>query len=198
LAEVVGWNGRANGHRVLRVFTHNLGVISLRFIRPSKLLLQTRPVWDHGMVPFRRRTGLTAAAGELLGTPVQVAVPLQRHPPQRVVGLCLAELATLAGFMITGQDALFALLAVLAAALLVLAATNRHRVLAVNASGAVVLAATARWRPCGVIGPAPEGLSVPNPAGLGVAVMLADGRWWVDRSAFVRAQRARVLLEPDS
>lgn len=149
------------------------------------------------MVPRHRRTGLTAATAALLGAPVRVAVPLQRHRPGLVLAVCVAEIVSLVAFVATGNGILFALLLVFAVAMLAVGSTNRHRVLAISDSALLVLAATARFRPCGVVGPAPDGLTVPLPAGLGIAVALSDGTWWVDRSAFARAERARQLLQAD-
>jgi hypothetical protein len=146
----------------------------------------------------RRRLSLrlTEAASDLLGTPVQVAIPLQRHHPAVVLGMSVAEVAALVGAILTGGGAALVALVLLAIAVVTMAATNRHRVLALTSSGLLVLSATARGRPHGVVGPAPATLTLPVPSGLGAAVKLADRTWWVERAAFPRLERARQLLGP--
>jgi hypothetical protein len=72
-------------------------------------------------------------------------------------------------------------------------ATNQHRVLAVSGGELVVMAASLRGRPLAPIGTAPAALELPEPRGVGAPVILADGCWWVDRSAYGRLRRAREL-----
>jgi hypothetical protein len=144
--------------------------------------------------PLRRpKRGATALATEVLGVPVGVAVPIQRHAPHHVLTWCGVELAALALLILTGWFAALVGLAAAGLALLALAATNRRRLLAVTRSQVVVLSAGLRGRPVAAIGPAPERLVLPPPRGVGVAVQLDDGRWWVDRSAYARLRRAREL-----
>ena len=141
------------------------------------------------------RVGPTARAGQIVGRPVTVAVPLQHHPPGRVLASCAAELACFAVLVLTGSLAALAAVAAVAALLFGLAATNRRRLLAVTRLGSVELDATLRGKPTTVIGPAPDALVLPAPHGVGVPVELADGRWWVDRSHYPRLRRAREALE---
>jgi hypothetical protein len=139
---------------------------------------------------------LTSAAGDLLGTPVQVAVPLQRHHPALVLAMSLAEVAALAGAILTGGAGALLALVALAAVVVAMGATNSHRVLALTSSGPLVLTASVRGRPQGVVGPAPADLTLPIPTGLGASLVLADRTWWVERAAFPRLERARQLLAP--
>jgi hypothetical protein len=141
-----------------------------------------------------RRAGLSASTAALLGVPVGVAVPLQRHHPGMVLALSGAELAALAVLVLTANAAALIALAVVAGALATQAITNRHRVLAVTSSGVVLLAASARGRPLVALGPAPADLSLPAPSGLGAPVVLDGASWWVDRSGFPRLRQARRLL----
>ncbi len=122
-----------------------------------------------------------------------VAVPVQRHAPHHVLVWCGIELGAFALLALTGS--VIALIAVGSAgtALLVLAATNRRRVLAVTRSDVVVLRATLRGRPVALLGPAPSAVELPEPRGVGAALELDDGRWWVDRSTYPRLRRAREL-----
>jgi len=140
------------------------------------------------------RAGATTRAAELLGTPVAVAVPLQRHAPRTVLAWCAAELASFALLVLTGSLAALAAVGVVGAVLLALAATNRRRVLAVTRMGVVLLSATLRGHAVSPEGPGPEDLALPPPRGVGAPVELADGRWWVDRSAYPRLRRAREAL----
>ena len=98
---------------------------------------------------WRRRghRGLTAAVAELVGMPVGVAVPLQRHRPGLVLGACLAELAALASVILTAEPAAFAILALSAGVLVALATTNQRRVLAFTSTGVLVVVASAKGRP---------------------------------------------------
>lgn len=141
-----------------------------------------------------RRAGLTATTSAVLGAPVGVAVPLQRHHPGLVLALSGAELAALAALVITAHPAALIALAVVAAALVAQAVINARRVLAITSSGVVLLAASTRGRPLVAVGPAPAGLSLPAPTGLGVPVVLDGATWWVDRSGFARLRQARRLL----
>jgi hypothetical protein len=129
--------------------------------------------------------------------PVGVAVPLQRHPPALMTVVWLAELGAFAAFVALDQIAAFAVLALIAGAVVGLAATNRKRVLAVGRDGVFLLSASRLGRPTKLLGPAPKDLTLPVPAGLGTGVQLGPDRWWVDRSAFPRLVRARALLEAD-
>jgi hypothetical protein len=139
------------------------------------------------------RRGLSRTTAELVGTPVTVAVPLQRHHPALILGVCVAELATFAGALLLDNLAAFAVLAALAIALVVLAATNRRRVLAVTSMGMVQLAASLRGRPSAVVGPAAD-VALPTPTGLGCRVELDGRTWWVERAAYPRLARARETL----
>jgi hypothetical protein len=129
---------------------------------------------------------------------VGVAVPIQRHPPALVLTLSLVELAAFVVLIATANLAALLLLAVAAAGLLVVAATNRHRILAITSSGVVLLVASAGGKPLAAIGPAPDDLALPDPAGVGAPVELAGSRWWVDRASFPRLRRARELLRGGS
>jgi hypothetical protein len=144
---------------------------------------------------WQRRFGrqLTADASAVLATPVQVAVPLQRHRPAVVLAVSVAELlALLSAILLPSSVGLLALV-LLACLLVAMGATNRHRTLAVTANGVVVLTASARGRPRGVVGPAPADLTLPAPAGFGAPVLLDDQTWWVERAAYPRLTRARLL-----
>ena len=150
-------------------------------------------------IPVRRarlwpRAGLSASTSAVLGVPVGVAVPLQRHHPGLVLALSGAELVALAALVLTANAVALIALAVVAAALATQAVTNRHRVLAITSSGVVLLAASSRGRPLVALGPAPPDLSLPTPAGLGAPIVLDGGPWWVERSAFARLRQARRLL----
>ena len=134
-------------------------------------------------------------AGELLGIPVPVAVGLQRVPPQVVLVLCGVELASFGLLAITASLGALVATGTAGAALLVVAAVDRRRVLAVTGDGLVVLAASRRGRPRLPASPAPAGLRLPEAVGLGAPVELADGRWWVDRSGFARLRRAHELQD---
>jgi hypothetical protein len=123
-----------------------------------------------------------------------VAVPIQRHPPALVLGLSLVEVAAFVALIATANLAALILVAAAAIGLLLLGATNRHRVLAITSSGVVLLVASAGGKPLAAIGPAPDDLALPDPAGVGAPVELAGGRWWVDRASFPRLRRARELL----
>jgi hypothetical protein len=127
----------------------------------------------------------------VLGTPVTVAVPLQRHRPETVLAASVAEIAGLAALVATGRLAAMAVLVALSTVLIVVAATNTRRVLVLTGKGNVVLAASLSGRPNGVVGPAPRRIEIPEPAGLGVRVGVGGGTWWVDRSAFRALRRAR-------
>jgi hypothetical protein len=139
----------------------------------------------------RRRAGLTAEAAKVLGTPVTVAVALQRRRPDTVLAASIAEIAGLAVLIATGRLAAMAVLVALSTILIVVAATNTRRVLVLTGKGNVVLAASLSGRPNGVIGPAPRRIELPEPTGLGVSVDVGGGKWWVDRSAFRALRRAR-------
>ena len=143
---------------------------------------------------WRRRPGLSGQAAELVGTAVAVALPLQRHRPVVVFAACVAEILALAGVIVADTPAAFAILVVLAVALVVLAATNRRRVLAVTTSGVVQLAASRRGRPTAMVGPAPSDVALPAPRGLGCPAELDGRTWWVDRSAYPRLASARRVL----
>lgn len=143
-----------------------------------------------------RRRALTETAAQLLGTPVGVALPVQRHPPHRILIACGVELAVFALLALTGSLVALAAFVVCSGALLALALTNTKRVLAVSRSGVAVLAADLRNHPLAPIGDAPAGLVLPEPRGIGVPVELADGRWWVDRVHFARLRRAGELRPP--
>jgi hypothetical protein len=136
----------------------------------------------------RRLTQLTT---QVLGRPVGVALPVQRHSPKMVLFVCAAELAAVAGFIATASPAALAAIVVVAVALLALAATNRKRVLAVTSDGVAVTAASVRGRPLVEIGTAT--VDFPPPSGAGVPVVIDGTRWWVDRTAFARLARAREL-----
>jgi hypothetical protein len=137
------------------------------------------------------------AASEVLGVPVGAAVPLQRRHPALVTVASAAELIALVLLVVTGQFIAFAGLVVLAVVLVILAASNSHRLLAITANGIVVLAASAKGRPLTAIGPAPAGLSLPAPAGLAAPVDIAGRIWWVEPAAFVHLRQARELLTTD-
>ena len=141
-----------------------------------------------------RRRAITASTSEALGSPVAVAVPLQRHPPQLILVACGLELAALAALGLTGSLAAFAALCACAAGLVALGATNRRRILALTSAGPVVLDATLRREPVASRGPAPPRLALPAPTGVGCPVQLDDGRWWVDRSDYARLRRAREVM----
>jgi len=141
--------------------------------------------------PGGPRTALTAITADLLGVPVGVAIPLQRHHPAAVLAICVGELAALVAVVLVGGPVAWAAFLALAAALVALAATNRHRVLAVTSSGVLVLAASASGRPTRPLGPAPVDLDLPRPRGLGAPVRLDGRTWWVERSAFPRLAQAR-------
>lgn len=111
-----------------------------------------------------------------------------------MLALSVAELAALVVLIVTTHLAALVVLAVLGCALIGAALTNRHRVLAVTSAGVVLLAASARGRPLVPIGPAPAGLTLPEPAGLGAGVVLDGTCWWVERNAFPRLRMARSLL----
>jgi cell division protein FtsW (lipid II flippase) len=130
----------------------------------------------------------------LLGHRVVVAVPLQSQHPALVLALALAELAALAALMVTANLGAFVALVLLALALVVLAAVNRHRVLALSATGMVMLTASVTGRPLVLLGPAPADLVLPEPSGLEAAVQLQEQTWFVDRSAFPRLREARQRL----
>lgn len=140
-----------------------------------------------------QRRAVTAATERVLGIPVGVAVPVQRHPPQLVLAACGLELLALAALGLTQSLAALTALAAVAAVLAGLASTNRRRVLAVTRDGILVIAATLRRRPLAPVGYAPPGMTLPEARGVGAPVDLADGRWWVDRSDFSRLRRARDL-----
>jgi len=146
-----------------------------------------------GPSPPRRaghRRALTRAVSARLGAPVAVAVPLQRHRPTLVLGLAVVELAALAVLMATGSPAALAGLATVAVGLAGVALTNRRRILAVTAGEILVLDATLGGRPRRVLGPAAPGLRLPAPAGLEAGVELDGRRWWIDRTAYARLDRA--------
>jgi len=138
--------------------------------------------------------GATARAAEVLGTPVTVAVPLQRHSPLHVLAWCAVELVTFALLVVTGSLTALLAVAVAGTVLFALAITNRRRVLAVTRMGTVLLSATLRGRATAAIGPAPEDLELPAARGVGAPVELGDGRWWVDRASYPRLRAARDAL----
>jgi hypothetical protein len=140
---------------------------------------------------------LTTATSSVLGMPVGVALPIQRHHPGLVMALSGAELAALAVLVITADGAALLALAAVAIGLVAQAATNRRRILAITSGGVALLAASARGRPLVPLGPAPADLSLPAPAGLGVQVVLNGASWWVERSSFARLRQARELLGND-
>jgi hypothetical protein len=140
-----------------------------------------------------RRRAITATAARVLGQPVGVALPVQHHPPHRVVTVAAAEVAFFAVLALSGSLLAVGAMAVCTCVLGALAATNRKRVLAVTGDGVVVLVADMRGQPLAPIGQAPAGLDFPEPHGLGVPVELDDGRWWVDRLHYPRLRRALEL-----
>jgi len=151
-----------------------------------------------GVVPRRRRrVGAGAAASEMLGIQVSTALPLQRHPPVVVLAISVAEIAALAFLILTGSIVGLALLVLVSLVLLIVDATNRHRVLAFTSQGHVALAASKKGQPRAVIGPLPGPLALPEPAGLGGPVQIDGVTWWVDRSAFRFLRDARELLQAD-
>jgi hypothetical protein len=156
------------------------------------------PLSDHSPGIRRLKTprrGATARASEVLGTPVTVAVPLQRQPPVLVLGCSLVECASFALLVVTGSLGALAAVGTVGVVLLALAATNQRRVLAVTRMGTVVLSATLRGTATAAIGPAPEPLELPPARGVGAAVELRDGRWWVDRASYARLRAAREALQ---
>jgi hypothetical protein len=142
----------------------------------------------------RRRSGLTGQTAAVLGTGVSAAVPLQRQRPALILGLSVAELAAFAALVVTAHVVALAALALLSVCLVGVGAANRRRVLAITSNGPILVAASARGRPLVPIGPAPRGLSLPPPSGLGVGVVLDGATWWIERSAFARLRQARAAL----
>lgn len=140
-----------------------------------------------------RRRAITAQAEAVLGEPVGVAVPVQRHPPHLMLTTSGLELAAFATLALTASLAALAAVAACATVLLGLALTNRKRVLAVGRSGVTVLTADLRAHPLAPAGPAPEAFRFPDPTGVGAPADLDDGRWWVDRAHYARLRRAREL-----
>ncbi len=141
----------------------------------------------------RRRGGIAAAAAKLLGTSVESALPLQRHPPWVVLTASVAELGALAVLIGTGSIAAGVLLLACSVLLVVVVVTNTRRVLVITAKGNVILTASTSGWPDGVVGPADPAIRLPEPAGLGVAVTIGGGRWWIDRSSYRSLRRARSL-----
>jgi len=147
-----------------------------------------------GAWPRRRRRGLTAAVGERLGVPVGVAVPIQSQHPAWVLSVGAAELAALLALVVTAAPAALLALVGLSVVLVVLAVVNRRRVLAITSGGVLLLTASSTGRPLDVLGPAPDGLVLPQPSGLAARIAMGGGDWWVDRSAFARLRLAREQL----
>jgi len=145
---------------------------------------------------LQRHRAITSGAEQVLGTPVGVALPVQRHPPHRMLTVAGLEVVVFALLALTGSLVVLGAAVACAAALLVLAATNTKRVLAVNRRDMVVLAATLRSRPVAPIGQPAGDVTFPEPRGVGVPIELADGRWWVDRVHYPRLRRARELRPP--
>ena len=142
----------------------------------------------------RRRVGIVAAAGDVLGAPVAAVVPLQRHRPSLVMAATLAELVAFGVLIATANLAALFVLVAASVVVLVVGATNRRRVLALTARGHVALTASMRGWPQAVAGPAGRQLALPEPHGLGQPVEVAGTSWWIDRSAFGFLRHARETL----
>jgi hypothetical protein len=142
---------------------------------------------------WRRRTGLTAEAGRLLGTPVSAALPLQRHRPLLVLAASVAEIVGLISLVATGGLEAMGVLLAASAVLIAVAATNTRRVLVLTTKGNVLLAASVSGRPEAIVGPVARRLPIPEPVGIGVSLDIEGTRWWVDRSSFRLLARARVI-----
>ena len=140
---------------------------------------------------------VTAGTAEVLGVPVNAAVPVQRRHPGVMLAASLAEVAVFVILIVTASIGALALLAVASLVLLGLSTANRHRIVAVTAQGNVALSASARGVPRAVVGPLPRDLALPEPAGIGQPVEIDGVTWWVDRAHFGRLRYARGLLEAD-
>jgi hypothetical protein len=140
---------------------------------------------------------VASGAAELLGVPVDAAVPVQRRHPGVMLAASLAEVAAFVVLVVTASLGALAPLAAASLVLLGLSAANRHRILAITAHGNVALSASARGVPRAVVGPLPRDLALPEPAGIGQPVEIEGITWWVDRSHFGRLRHARALLETD-
>src|SRR5580704_2230691 len=92
------------------------------------------------------RAGIPGAAAQVLATPVEVVVPLQRHSPRLVLAASLAELAAFGVLIGTGTVAAMVALFACSAVLLGVVFTNTRRVLVLTTKGNVILtASTTGW-----------------------------------------------------
>jgi hypothetical protein len=144
----------------------------------------------------RRRLGITAQAGQLLGTTVTGVVPLQRHSPALMLVASLAEVATLVALVVTANLAALAALVALSLVMVVGLVTNTRQVIAFTDMGTVILSASLTGWPHGVVGPGPRHVDLPEPRGVGVALRLDATTWWVDRASFRLLEHARRVTAP--
>ena len=144
-----------------------------------------------------KQRSLSLAVSEVLGTPVSIAVPLQRRDPRIMLGACGVQLVTFALALITLSEVAFAMTALAAIALVGVRASDQRRVIALTTSGTVILSASLAGKPLAAVGAGPQALEFPAPIGLGAPVPLGDRTWWVDRTEYPRLRRARELLGQD-
>jgi hypothetical protein len=138
--------------------------------------------------------GVTAASAKVLGTSVDAAIPVQRHPPALVLAVSLAELLAVAVLILTGSLAAFAAVVAMSAVLVVVAATNQRRIVCVTRQGNVLLLASTTAWPIAVAAPIEGELRLPEPGGIGAAITLEGRTWWIDRSAYQSLTAARRVL----
>jgi hypothetical protein len=140
----------------------------------------------------RFRLGLSGAAAKLLGTTVDAAIPLQRHPPLVILVVSVAELLALAGLIITGSLIAMLILLAISAVVVILVATNKRQILVITRQGNILLSASHTAWPNGVVGPADRTL-LPEPKGVGVPFVVAGQTWWIDRSSYRSLTKARAV-----
>ncbi|GAC1598340.1 MAG: hypothetical protein NVS3B21_23770 [Acidimicrobiales bacterium] len=144
-----------------------------------------------------KQRSLSLAVSEVLGTPVSIAVPLQRRDPRVVLGACAAQLATFALALMTLSEVAFLMTALAAVVLVGVRASDQRRVVAFTTSGPVIVSASLAGKPLAAVGSGPQNLTLPAPTGVGAPVRLGDRTWWVDRVDYPRLRRARELLAAD-
>ena len=144
-----------------------------------------------------KQRSLSLAVSEVLGTPVSIAVPLQRRDPRIVLGACAVQLGTFTVALITLSEVAFVLTALAAIALVGVRASDQRRVIALTTSGTVIVSASLAGKPLAAVGSGPRAFALPAATGLGAPVRLGDRTWWVDRTEYPRLRRARELLGED-